>query len=228
MIENLSASARSLGEAELGVEDRANATLVVRNLRAMETALAAADNPTPDNILDMQRAVINAEAVETKLGLDHRRKKRALDALEEASTIVGVNKFTLPDESVVCRSASSLVLRWFGRPSSSVQEAMLGCGLWINPRVALSALEGNLMTAERGNTKHSPHLDEKMKQETRGMVKGNQPARAEEGRETEPFPDETDPAQVRNALGIGEGDIDDADSGPGGEEDQGTGETPLP
>lgn len=58
-IENLTASARSLGEAELGVEDRANATLVVRNVRAMETALAAADNLTPDSILDMHRALMD-------------------------------------------------------------------------------------------------------------------------------------------------------------------------
>ena len=54
--------------------------------------------------------------------------------------------------------------------------------------------------AERGNTTHGPHLDEKMQQETQGMVKGNQPAHAEEWRETAPFPDETDPAEVQDAL----------------------------
>ncbi|MET3919943.1 Fic family protein [Arthrobacter sp. UYEF20] len=58
-IENLTASARSLGEAELGVEDRANATLVVRNVRAMETALAAAHHLTPDSILDMHRSLMD-------------------------------------------------------------------------------------------------------------------------------------------------------------------------
>jgi Fic family protein len=58
-IENLTASARSLGEAELGVEDRENATLVVRNVRAMETALAAADHLNPDSILDMHRALLD-------------------------------------------------------------------------------------------------------------------------------------------------------------------------
>ena len=54
--------------------------------------------------------------------------------------------------------------------------------------------------AERGNTKHGSHLDDKMQQETQGMVKGNQPAHVEEARETEPFPDDTDPAEVRDAL----------------------------
>jgi hypothetical protein len=54
--------------------------------------------------------------------------------------------------------------------------------------------------AERGNTTHGPHLDDKMKQETQGAVKGNQPAHAEEWRESEPFPDDTDPAEVREAL----------------------------
>lgn len=39
-----------------------------------------------------------------------------------------------------------------------------------------------------------------MKHETHGVVHGNQPAHAEEWRETEPFPDDTDPAEVREAL----------------------------
>ena len=54
--------------------------------------------------------------------------------------------------------------------------------------------------AERGNTKHGSHLDDKMQQETQGAVKGNTPAHVEEGRETEPFPDDTDAAEVRDAL----------------------------
>ncbi|MCO4236323.1 Fic family protein [Pseudarthrobacter raffinosi] len=58
-IENLTASARSLAEAELGVDDRANATLIVRNVRAMESALAAADNLAPQSILDMHRALMH-------------------------------------------------------------------------------------------------------------------------------------------------------------------------
>lgn len=58
-IENLTASARSLAEAELGVEDRANATLIVRNVRAMESALAAAEHLDPGSILDMHRALMD-------------------------------------------------------------------------------------------------------------------------------------------------------------------------
>ena len=54
--------------------------------------------------------------------------------------------------------------------------------------------------AERGNTTHGPNLDDELKHETQGMVQGNQPAHAEEWRETEPFPDDTDPAAVQEAL----------------------------
>lgn len=57
-IENLTANARSLGEAELGVDDKLNATLVVRNVRAMEAALEASDDLTPDAILSMHRALM--------------------------------------------------------------------------------------------------------------------------------------------------------------------------
>ncbi|UKA66911.1 hypothetical protein LFT44_00240 [Arthrobacter sp. FW306-05-C] len=54
--------------------------------------------------------------------------------------------------------------------------------------------------AERGNTTHGQNLDDQMKHEAQGVVQGNQPAHAEEWRETEPFPDATDPAEVREAL----------------------------
>jgi hypothetical protein len=54
--------------------------------------------------------------------------------------------------------------------------------------------------AERGNTTHGQELDDQMKHETQGMVRGNQPAHAEEFRETEPFPDDTDPEEVQAAL----------------------------
>ena len=54
--------------------------------------------------------------------------------------------------------------------------------------------------AERGNTKHGQHLDDEMQQETEGMIKGKQPAHVEEGRETEPLPDDTDPAEVQDAA----------------------------
>ncbi|MEE2569237.1 hypothetical protein V1638_07460 [Pseudarthrobacter sp. J64] len=54
--------------------------------------------------------------------------------------------------------------------------------------------------AERGNTTHGPGLDDKMKQETQKVVQGNQPAHAEQWREAEPFPDDTDPEEVQQAL----------------------------
>lgn len=54
--------------------------------------------------------------------------------------------------------------------------------------------------AERGNTTHGPALDDKMKQEAQKIVQGNQPAHAEEFRESEPFPDDTDPEEIREAL----------------------------
>ncbi|HEV7168879.1 MAG TPA: hypothetical protein VGN49_13030 [Micrococcaceae bacterium] len=53
--------------------------------------------------------------------------------------------------------------------------------------------------AERGSTKHGPGLDDQMKHETDGMVKGNQPAHVEEFRETDPFPDDTDSPEVWEA-----------------------------
>lgn len=53
---------------------------------------------------------------------------------------------------------------------------------------------------ERGNTTHGPALDESMKHEARKIVQGNQPAHAEEFRESEPFPDDTDPEEIRAAL----------------------------
>jgi hypothetical protein len=57
-----------------------------------------------------------------------------------------------------------------------------------------------ITVAERGNSKHGSHLDDQMQHETEGMIRGNKPAHVEEGRETEPFPDETDAAEVREAL----------------------------
>ena len=67
--------------------------------------------------------------------------------------------------------------------------------------------------AERGNTTHGSHLDDNMKQETQGMVTANQPAHAEEWRETEPFPDETDAPEVQEAVDPV------ADTVPGSDED---------
>ncbi|APF41895.1 cell filamentation protein Fic [Neomicrococcus aestuarii] len=57
-IENLTANARSLGEAELGIEEKVNATLVVRNVRAMEAALSASETLSVGSILDMHAALM--------------------------------------------------------------------------------------------------------------------------------------------------------------------------
>jgi len=62
------------------------------------------------------------------------------------------------------------------------------------------ALRKEIVMAERGNTKHGAHLDDKMKQETQGVIKGTRPAYAEEWRQSEPFPDDTDPVEVREAF----------------------------
>jgi hypothetical protein len=60
-------------------------------------------------------------------------------------------------------------------------------------------VEGIVM-AERGNTKHGQDLDDQMKHETQGVVHGNQAAHVEEGRETEPFVDDTDSPEIQEAL----------------------------
>jgi hypothetical protein len=54
--------------------------------------------------------------------------------------------------------------------------------------------------AERGNTKHGQELDDQMKHEAQGVVHGNQAGHVEEARETEPFVDDTDSAETREAL----------------------------
>jgi hypothetical protein len=54
--------------------------------------------------------------------------------------------------------------------------------------------------AERGNTKHGANLDDELKHEAQPAVHGNKPPHTEEWRETEPFPDDTDPAEVQEAL----------------------------
>jgi len=50
---------------------------------------------------------------------------------------------------------------------------------------------------ERGNSKHSPRLDEEMEHEVHGMMTGERPTRAEEWRETEPAgEDQADPGRL--------------------------------
>ncbi|WP_125614415.1 Fic family protein [Specibacter cremeus] len=74
-LENLTVSARSLGEAELGVTDRLNATIVVRNVRAMEAALAAADELSAERILDMHLALLGEFETATQVVGSWRREQ---------------------------------------------------------------------------------------------------------------------------------------------------------
>lgn len=67
-IENLTASARSLGEAELGSTDKVNATQVVRNVRTMETALAAASDMDTASVLRMHEALMEGRPDEDVAG----------------------------------------------------------------------------------------------------------------------------------------------------------------
>jgi len=57
-IENLTASARSVGLAELGDPSRSNASLVVANTHAMRCALDLATELTPTTVLAMHRALL--------------------------------------------------------------------------------------------------------------------------------------------------------------------------
>jgi len=54
--------------------------------------------------------------------------------------------------------------------------------------------------AERGSNKHGPELDEQMKHESAGGLKGVKPAHREEFRQSEPFTDDTDPQEVQDAT----------------------------
>lgn len=54
--------------------------------------------------------------------------------------------------------------------------------------------------AERGNTTHGRRLDEEMKLETEGLTKNAVPDHAEEWRQPEPLPDDTDPDEVLDAM----------------------------
>ncbi|MEV7632716.1 hypothetical protein AB0N64_09930 [Microbacterium sp. NPDC089318] len=64
--------------------------------------------------------------------------------------------------------------------------------------------------AQRGNATHGPNLDEQLKQESRGMVQGHGAPHAEPFRETEPLPDDTDPAEVQDAFERSGPEIGDA------------------
>jgi Fic family protein len=60
-IEDLTASARSIISAELGVTGKSNATLIVANTRAMQSALELADALTPETVLEMHRTLMESE-----------------------------------------------------------------------------------------------------------------------------------------------------------------------
>jgi Fic family protein len=59
-IENLTASARAIAEAEIGYTSRRNAAQVVANTRAMDAAIAMADRFDTNSILAMHRALMEA------------------------------------------------------------------------------------------------------------------------------------------------------------------------
>ncbi len=64
-IEDLTASARAIAEAEIGVTGRRNASQVVANTRAMDAAVAMADRIDADSILAMHRALMEDLAPDT-------------------------------------------------------------------------------------------------------------------------------------------------------------------
>lgn len=59
-IENLTASAKAIALAEIGDPTRANARLIVANTRAMQAAIALADDLDEQAILDMHEALLGA------------------------------------------------------------------------------------------------------------------------------------------------------------------------
>lgn len=60
-IENLTASARAIAEAELGNPSKRNATLIVANTAAMKAAIRLADRIDADAILQMHAALMHAQ-----------------------------------------------------------------------------------------------------------------------------------------------------------------------
>ncbi len=64
-IENLTSSARALAEAEIGEGDRANASVILANVRTMQAALALAGRLDQAAILEMHRALMSMQRVVT-------------------------------------------------------------------------------------------------------------------------------------------------------------------
>lgn len=63
-IENLTASARAIAEAEIGLTGRRNAGLIVANTRAMEAAVRLAQRLDEASILEMHRSLMEADGPE--------------------------------------------------------------------------------------------------------------------------------------------------------------------
>lgn len=61
-IENLSSSARAIAESDLGERDDGNAALIVRNVRALSSALDLADDLNDDTIIAMQASLLEHSA----------------------------------------------------------------------------------------------------------------------------------------------------------------------
>jgi Fic family protein len=62
-IENLTSSARALAEAEIGEGDRANAALILGNVRTMQAALSLAGRLDEQAILEMHRALVSQQSI---------------------------------------------------------------------------------------------------------------------------------------------------------------------
>lgn len=60
-IEHLTASARAIFTAELGADSRQNATQIVANTRAMQSALDLADDLTPESVLAMHGVLLDGD-----------------------------------------------------------------------------------------------------------------------------------------------------------------------
>ncbi|WIB26912.1 hypothetical protein [Curtobacterium sp. MCSS17_015] len=62
--------------------------------------------------------------------------------------------------------------------------------------------------SERGNTTHNPELDDQLAHEAQSIVQGHgSNAHVEEFRQSEPMPDDTDPAETVQASGY-DGDLE--------------------
>jgi len=65
---------------------------------------------------------------------------------------------------------------------------------------------------DRGNGTHSPRVDDQLAHEAQPIVQGHGEAHVEEWYQSEPMPDDTDSAEVRDAAGV-TGELADAPEG---------------